>query len=445
VNNTVRRTLYEKCGFCRNDRIIVALSGGADSVTLLSLLLRIRDEDDNMELFAAHVNHNLRGEESDRDESFVRNLCKEQGIELFVLNKDVEVLAKEKGQSIELCAREVRYEFFEELSRKLGAKVATAHTLSDCEETTLYNICRGASLHGLCSIPYKRDYIIRPLLDITRRQVEEYCKDNNLSYVQDSTNFLEDMCKRNKIRLSLMPLLYMINSGFDKNYYRLRESLLLADDYLTEESQKALEAAKVSFGYSAEALLSYHRAVLRCALADLIRSEGIEPDNTRICLCEEILSKGGAVELSQGVYGVCKQGLFRITHTHKDTAQFEIPFKTNSEFLYEGKKYSVKVTDTKDIVHRKLSSFCIGCDKIDDGVLIRTRRAGDIFTLLHRGVTKPLRKLQNELKIPSEQREKALVAAKGSTVLWAQYIGVSAQGAVEKDSSQGILIECEDI
>ena len=156
MNNSVYRTLINKCGVKDGDRIVVALSGGADSVTLLNVLLEIKKELTGLEIFAAHVNHNLRGEESQRDEDFVRELCKEKGVELFVYSAYVSTLAKERGQSIELCAREVRYEFFSELAESLKAKVATAHTLSDAEETMLYNICRGTTLHGLCSIPYVR-------------------------------------------------------------------------------------------------------------------------------------------------------------------------------------------------------------------------------------------------------------------------------------------------
>lgn len=445
MNNTVYRTLCEKCGLSDKERIIVALSGGADSSVLLDILLKIRDEYGNIEVFAAHVNHNLRGDESNRDEVFVRNLCEEKGVELFVLSCDVAALAKEKGQSIELCAREVRYEFFEKLSKKLSARVATAHTLSDSEETMVYNICRGSSLHGLCSIPYKRDYIIRPLLDITRNQVEEYCRKNSISFVQDSTNKDEDMCKRNKIRLTVMPRLKEINEGFDKNFYRLRENLMMTDDFMQKQAEDAIKSAELEHGFSAEKLSSNHTAVLRCAIAVLMRNAGAEPDFSRIALCEKILGNGGAVELSKNVFAVCKQGVFRIVNEGENSGGFELPFEINTEFSFCGKKYTAKIYDKNSIINRKLASFCIGYDKIGDGVLIRTRKSGDMFKPLYRGVSKPLRKLQNELKIPSEKRDNSPVIARGNTVLWAEYIGVSADGAMNSNDSQGIFIETEEL
>ncbi len=445
MNNIVYRTLCEKCGVTGKERIIVALSGGADSSALFDVLLKIRDEYGNIEVFAAHINHNLRGEESQRDEAFVRSLCNSKGVELFVLSRDVYSLSKERGQSVELCAREVRYAFFEELSKKLCAKVATAHTLSDSEETMIYNICRGASLHGLCSIPYKRDYIIRPLLDVTRLQVEEYCKKNNLSFVQDSTNMDEDMCKRNKIRLAVMPHLKEVNEGFDKNFYRLRENLLSTDEFMLTQAENALESARIEFGFSADKLCDSHTAVLRYALSILLRKEGVEPDFTRITLCEDILRNGGAVELSKDVFALCKQRIFRLTNSADTVIEYELPFEVDSEFVFRGKKYISKVLDKTQIVNRKLASFCLGYDKIGDGVLIRTRKSGDTFAPLHRGVTKSLRKLQNELKIPWEKRDASLLVAKGNVILWAEYIGVSADGIMDSTQTQGVYLKTEEI
>lgn len=442
MNNTVYRTLCEKCGVKSGERIIVALSGGADSVSLLHSLLSLRESGFELEIFAAHVNHNLRGEESLRDEKFVRNLCDELQVELFVHSKDVSAYAKDSGKSIELAAREVRYEFFLSLARKLGAKVATAHTLSDSEETMLYNICRGVSLHGLCSIPYKRDYIVRPMLDVTRAQVEQYCEEHNLLFVQDSTNFDEDMCKRNKIRLAVMPNLHTINDGFDENFKRLRENLILADDYISQQADKLLKSAKTDFGYDAPKLLNSHKSVRRYALAQLIRSADADCQSVHLDICEEILANSGASQISRSVFAVCRQGIFRIVKNENEEECFSIPFSDNIEFTCKGNKYLLKILENNEIVHRKLASLCIGYDKISEDVVIRTREAGDTFTPKGRGVTKALRKLQNEMKIPAECRDSSLVIARGNVVLWAEYIGVSAQGALEGNNTKGVFVEC---
>ncbi len=444
MNKTVLETLTCKCGVKDGDRIIVALSGGADSVTLLHILLSLKGELPNLCVMAAHVNHKLRGEESERDERFVADLCKERNIELFIRREDVATLAKERKQSVELCAREVRYDFFRELSLEHSAKIATAHTLSDSEETMLYNMARGASLHGLCSIPYKRQEIIRPLLDVSREQIEEYCKENSLQFVQDSTNFCEDMCQRNKIRMSVLPPLRALNEGFHGNFSRLRADLLNVDDYMLQTASKAAKECRCTFGYSAEKLLCLHRAVLDYALMLIITSSGAKAENRHIALCRDILKSGGAVVLPGGVSAVCTQGVFRLSVSEMDAELFELPLVPDMSFCYFEKEYRIRILSKEEIINKKLASLCIACDKID-GAVIRTRQEGDTFTLQRRGVTKSLRKLQNELKIPAELRKTALVAAQGSTVLWAEHIGVSAHGAMSKDDGQGIYIDFKDV
>ncbi|MBQ4569239.1 MAG: tRNA lysidine(34) synthetase TilS [Ruminococcus sp.] len=444
MNNTVLQTLTRKCGVKDGDVIIVALSGGADSVTLLHTLLSLKGQLPHLHIMAAHVNHKLRGEESERDMEFVAALCKERNIELFILEEDVALLAKERKQSIELCAREVRYGFFEELSQKFGAYIATAHTLSDSQETMLYNMARGASLHGLCSIPYKRGRIIRPLLDVSREQVEQYCANENLAFVQDSTNFCEDVCKRNKIRMSVLPPLRSLNEGFHGNFRRLREDLLNVDDFMLQTAAKAAKECRCSFGYSAEKLLLLHRAVLDYALMHIITDSGAIAENRHIALCRDILASGGAVMLPKGAQAICSQGVFRISLPAKECAEFELTLAHGLSFCFGDRVYKTQLLTKEEIINRKLASLCIACDKID-GAVIRTRQEGDTFTLQKRGITKPLRKLQNELKIPAELRNTALVAALGSTVLWAEHIGVSAQGAVSADTAQGIFIEIKDV
>ena len=426
----VRKTLLSHCGVKRGDRIIVALSGGADSVSLLCAL-RIISAEESLTIMAAHVNHNLRGEESLRDENFVRDLCKKWGIELFVLSEDVAALSESQHKSVELCGREVRYNFFSALSAEHNACVATAHTLSDSQETMLYNMARGTTLHGLCSIPYKRDYIIRPLLDVTREDVEEFCSLHNLEFVQDSTNFQEDVCTRNKIRLSVLPPLRSLNEGFHRNYQNLREDLLSVDDFMGVCAKKALEESRCEFGYKAEILRRNHPAVLRYALAMIISQYGAKAEHNHILMCGDILCDGGAVALVGGYVALCVQGVFRVVAPHSTEEFLQIPFKGDITFFYDNNKYSIKEIKKDEIVNKKFASNCIGYDKIGEDTVIRTRRHGDTFEPCGRGVTKSLRKLQNELKIPAELRDKALVIASGSTVLWAEHIGVSAQGACD--------------
>ncbi len=436
----VRSTVSHNGLLEKGDSVIVALSGGADSVTLLHILLALRDEF-SLTVYAAHLNHNLRGEESYRDENFVTELCRDWGVELFKKSENVSKRAKELGISDELCGRNLRYEFFAELSEKLCAKVATAHTLSDCEETMLYNISRGTSLHGLCSIPAKRGNIIRPLIDLSRKQIEEYLSLNNLSFVEDSTNSQEEVCKRNKIRHSVLPPLKEINEGFDENFRRLRRQLISVDRYMQKQGEAVIKAAKVNFGLDAEILLRCDEAVLREALYLYAKSFGVSVEEVHIELMEKILGTGGAVNLADGYSALCSQGVFRIVKTENQEEFIPRPLTAGLSVEYSGKRYSFKEIKYIENINKKLADSALDRDKISSEVILRTRREGDTFSPRGRNITKPLRKLQSELRIPSELRSKSLVIAEGSKVLWAEYIGTSFYGAVDKNTKSAICIE----
>jgi len=200
--------------------IIVGLSGGADSVALLHVLCSLRDEL-QLTLAAAHINHNLRGERSQEDEQFCRTLCEQWQVPLHVHQAQFDKFTEAAG-------REARYAFFAQLG---GDKLALAHTLSDRMETFLLNIARGATLRGLCSIPPTRDNIIRPLIDCTRAQVEEYCAAHGLDYRVDESN-ADLQYRRNHVRHEILPQL-----GWNTDHMRRMFAALQEDeDYLTTQA-----------------------------------------------------------------------------------------------------------------------------------------------------------------------------------------------------------------
>lgn len=421
MNNLVERTIrkYDLINF--GDKIIVALSGGADSVTLFHVLYSLREKY-NITIYAAHVNHNLRGDEAKRDEDFCRSLCKKYGVEIFVKSADIINLAKKRRISEELCGRNVRYSFFEELSQNLGAKIATAHTASDNAETLLFNIARGSSIGGVCAIPPKRDNIIRPLIEVTRFDIEKYCSDNNFEFVTDSTNFTDNYT-RNNIRHNIIPVLKNINMSFEKSAMHLSESAREINEHLDHAAQAADEACKTEYGYSCRALLSLDIAVLKHFLAVICKKKyNIYLEQKHIYLLCEIIKNGGSLELSKNYTAVVKQGIFRIVQSSSGGFFDSMSLKENMTFSFEGKQYSVcKLSGVDD-------GNTVNTDLLGQNAVFRTRRPGDKFTYPKRNITKPLRKVLNELKIPSEQRDKILILAVGSTVMWCENVGVSIQG-----------------
>ena len=197
--------------FKRGERVIVGFSGGADSVCLLHFLRHLSQKK-HFEVLALHVNHGLRGASATADERFCKKMAKALEVEFFSCKKAVRALAKKLDLSIEHAARKARYEAFAEVAKKTGAsKIALGHHLDDQAETVLLNLLRGTKIDGLCGIPSRRPLnskveIVRPLLCITRAEVEDYIKENNLSFVTDQTN-QDDIYTRNWVRHELLPML----------------------------------------------------------------------------------------------------------------------------------------------------------------------------------------------------------------------------------------------
>ena len=289
------------------DKVIVGLSGGADSVTLLHCLYSLKETLD-IELFTCHINHNLRGDDSDRDQKFAEDLCESLDIPLRVFSVDVKG-ALQKHQSTEEIARKLRYEKFSEYAKDIGAKVATAHNACDNSETVLLNLIRGTGLKGLCGIPPVRDCFIRPLICCTREEIEEYIKANSLKYVTDKTNFSTDYT-RNKVRLQLMPLLLEMNPSFHRGVSRTVSALRKDSGFLEEMAVSALDGARIEEGvYSSEKLALLDPPVFSRAVSLMLWEKQVEPSALRINGFMEIIRDGrGKINLEKNKFAVVRKG-----------------------------------------------------------------------------------------------------------------------------------------
>lgn len=220
-----------KQGLLRHEGLyLVALSGGADSVALLLIL-----KDLGYRIEAAHCNFHLRGEESNRDEEFVKELCKEKAIPLHLIHFETKEYASLHQVSIEMAARELRYGYFRQLRQDIGAeKVCVAHHRDDAVETLLMNLMRGSGVHGLTGIRSNFGEIVRPLLVVSRQEIEDYLYSIGQCFVTDSTNLVDDVM-RNKIRLNVLPLLEQINPSVAENIGKTARFM--------QETEKVVEAA----------------------------------------------------------------------------------------------------------------------------------------------------------------------------------------------------------
>mgnify|MGYP002623652970 CR=1 FL=1 len=424
--------------------VVVGLSGGADSVALTHILLSLKERY-SLNLIAAHINHCIRGQEADRDEQFVRCFCEEHSVPLKTLRFDVPKEAEKTGESEEECGRRIRYEFFSSLAGEDGV-IATAHNLNDAVETFFINLSRGTGLKGLCSIPAKRDNIIRPLINCSRDEIEEYCRENSLSFVTDSTN-LSDVFTRNKIRHGVLPVMTEINEQFLALMNRTLDNLKSDEEYLSKLSSGFIslycENGKVpADSLCAEAQSIKYRVIVKmCSDAS-----GYIPDKKQLELIDEMLfdKKGGAVQLNGEYYAVCRDNCFFIEKKKEITAAWQVKLKNfDTEIQTPVGIYKFNIFNQKDLhfVQKNVLENAFDCDKIKGSVVIRSRMDGDSIRPKNRGVSKSLKKLFLEEKIPLEKRNSIAVLSDDNGVFLVEGLCVDERVKITRDTKNIITLE----
>ncbi len=427
-----------------NSSICVACSGGADSVALVHFLLKYKDDLSIENLALCHVNHCLRGEESDGDEDFVRAIAKECNLQLFATRVDVNTLAKTTGKSIELAARDARYNFFSEINHNHGMYIATGHSLSDCMETTIFNLTRGTGSKGLSGIPAKRDYIIRPLILATREDIIDYCTSNNLSFVTDSSNLSSDYT-RNKIRMEIIPKLYEINTSAHKSFTRLYEQISLEQDYFTKVVKSTIETLISDNGYNRESFLQVDSCIRPKIISYILENKDISPSFDKIQLIMSIIEDGGTVQLNSQLYITAKGDYFRLHGLESNETAFfsttlgEILDNGGDFTIANNKKITFKLVSCEQLENFK-KNYNLGLknllsyDKIDRTAIIRQKIDGDRIKLHRSNGTKKLKKLFNEKSIPLEDRSKLALLTVDGDVWWVENIGYCQEAAPDKNT-----------
>ena len=421
------------------DRVVVGLSGGADSVCLLHLLCSLREKY-SLTLTAAHVNHGIRGEEAARDENFCRELCERLNVELQVLHADVPGLAAQEGLGIEECGRRVRYEFFNSVCGEKG-KIAVAHNMNDVAETLIFNLTRGTALKGAGSIAPVRDNIIRPLLETQRSEIEEYLKENSLSYVTDSTN-LENAYVRNKIRNLVIPVLGEINPEAVSALAAFSRTARADDSFLDSLSEAAYERCfsdgvldRVSFSELDYPVKSRVAAKYLKSFTDAdILSKHIS-DFIEFAESSSQLQSVGALRF------ISRKGL--IMPYSESAVPFSLKIEPDGCFhRYAYGEVCIRKIYKKDlqILNKELLENCIDCDKIHGKTILRSRSGGDVITLHPRKVTKTLKKLFNEDGVAPELRNTVAVLEAGGEAVWVEGYGAGEQYRCDADTESAIII-----
>ena len=384
------------------DHVICAISGGADSVALLFGMHLLKDKL-GISLSAAHFNHRLRGEESDRDEQFVRDFCAGYGIELFVGGG--EILPGKKG--LEAAAREARYSFL----KKLDGKIATAHTADDNAETVLMHLIRGTGLKGLGGITPVNGKLIRPMLEITRQEVLAFLDEYHLAYITDSSNET-DTFLRNRIRHHVMPLLRQENPRFSEKMSNMAQRLRL-----DEEALNALAMEQDKLGISQ---LRQMQPSLRSRwISEFLRQSGVpEPEAEHIFLVEGLIysdKPSARADLPGGV--VISRNYDSLEKLTGEDAPAAVIVEPGSEQILQQWGVRVQCGFTQQACN---SGECFTVHPVGQ-VVIRSRQPGDTMRLS--GGTKELKKLFIDRKIPASQRNKIPVVADEKGILGVYGIG----------------------
>ena len=443
MKNKFLETVERYSMFSRGDSVVVGLSGGADSMCLVSLLNEVKNEL-GISLMAVHVNHCIRGEEADRDEMFVRSFCKKNNIPLKVFRENIPEIAKITGESTELCARRIRYEAFDKCS---ADKIATAHSASDRIETLLFNLSRGSALSGLCSIPAVRDNIVRPLISFTRSEIEDYCRENSIDYVTDSTN-LTDEYTRNKIRLNVIPQMTAVNSSFEKNVSRCIELLNEENAYIEGIAQKILKDCVADEGrLSVGGLIGEDACIIRRVIISFLERNSVyEYEFSHIRLICENVGRKFALYLPGDKRIISDEKYLTLENKATEEAVPELQcysFSKNENISFSKKDKAFEVFFSDTAVSGR-QYFCVDADKIGEKLIFRSRNPGDEIKPFNRGCRKTLRKLFSEMKIPVNLREYKYVLADENGVIFVEDVGIDARCSCNNKTKKYLIIKMED-
>ena len=383
----------------REKSVLVCVSGGADSVCLMHAMRALFGD----KVSVCHFNHNLRGDESDCDERFVRDYCEKNGIEFFSGSGDVAAYASAHSIGVEDAARRLRYEFFDSVCR--GGYIATAHSADDQLETILLRIARGTGLKGLCGIPPVRGNIIRPLLGVTRADIEGYIAENHLTYRTDSTNLTDDYA-RNLVRHRVVPALRELNPRCAEHAESMASALREDEKYLSE-------ASKGELLFSELLALPYPLAARRLMAA----LPGLESKHIKSILSmkpADSLSVPGASlrrDWDELVIDPVEKSFSPVVLAEGENEIPELGYKITKEDIISA------------VVHKSFTSFLFKKQKVCGNITVRPRKEGDAIRLSDKTGTKSLKKLFIERRIPAHERSAVPVICDESGVIAVLGIG----------------------
>ena len=460
IINSVRQTIKRENLIEKNDKILIALSGGPDSICLLDIMIKLKDEY-NLTLYAAHLNHRIRGIDAQEDSLFCQKICKKNNVTFFVKNIDIPELAVQQSRGVEEVARDVRYDMFFDIKNKLGInKIAVAHNLDDQAETILMKMFRGSGIQGLRGIDYKRkDGIIRPLLDIYKSQINEYCDVNNLNPRIDKTNFESDY-SRNKVRLDLIPY---IENNYCENIKQIlsRTANVIRDDYnYIEKVSKEHYELLVKNKSDDEIILdlpllkntdtAIQKRVIRLAILDIMGNlNNIE--NVHIVDSLSLLEKsdGKIINLPKNLKAYIKNEDYVITTKNQENEEitYEYKIEINGKTVVNeiGLTVTTSVLPAKDSLALPVSKYIkvFDYDKIVGSLYVRSRKIGDKLSPIGLTGTKKIKDILINKKIPADTKYMFPIISDDEQILWLLGYRISENYKIDDSTQRVIRIQLE--
>ncbi len=432
------------------DGVLVGLSGGADSVMLLLLLLRIKSSICDFPLVAVHINHMIRGDEADRDENFSKSLCQSLGVEFHSVSVNVPEIAAEQGISIEEAARNARYSAFSTIVKADSriSTVAVAHNATDNLETVIFNMMRGSGLSGICGIPPVRDNIIRPLIYSSKKEIISALDTAGIDYATDSTN-ADVQYTRNYIRHEIVPRLSELNESPEAMVTRMCLNLRDDNEYMSREADRIIESSMQDSGIPASKLTSIPKShFYRVLLKMVAERSGPKPEKTHVDAIYNLLCGGNfSYSLPGKIRFVMENGLCYIGNDIVESASsYAVPLKIG---VNEIPGYSTVVIICDDKTFENYSNIYkisiqqqLPSDIMEHGLCVRSKEDGDSY--IFGGMTRRLKKLFNDRKISPSLRQHVPVISDNSGIVWVP--GFKARDGLAKGSLYIALAEpkCRD-
>jgi len=448
------------------DKVLVALSGGADSVCLLSVMHSLKERL-GIEVYAAHLNHMIRGEEAERDEQFAKKLCEFLGVRCFVKHTDVPEIAEKEGLSVEEAGRKARYDFFGELKEKEKiTKIATAHNKNDRAETVFMRIMRGTGIDGLQGIAYKReDGVIRPVLDVSRGEIEDYLKENNMDFCTDSTNSDNDYT-RNRIRNELLPY---IKENFNPS---IVDTLVRFSDIASEDAEFLNGYAERLYERINNPLPSHKPCALHIdtlkMLEASIKTRLIRMTAKKAAECDlklqyahirdilDLIEKntGAAVELPCDVRVRNEYGWLIFENTKEifkeervSEEDLFIRVSPLESYLLENISAEIKLGLVDPTIYKKNArEQLLDFEKLEGKKLImRNRQSGDKIVCFDDGREKKIKSIFIDSKIPKASRNKIPLLCADGEVVAIIGLRISEKYKINKETRKALKIEYRKI